>query len=506
MFIGEGPGKEEAKTGLPFVGRSGKLLRKMIDAIELTEDCYIANIVKCLRYNSLVQLEDGSWERIGRLVRNRYNGKVKSVDKYGNIINKKVLGWYVTPLAGRQVYKLTYKSAPRRGSYKSSITLTGDHPVITEKGEKSVSSLTKKDKIMVGQGFPKVIMDLIVGSLLGDGHICYNNAYLSFSHSIKQKEYALFKRSILQSVLKCSIDYYKVNDGTSKFHDAIRCRTNSHRVFYYLRNKFYENRKDIVPHSIINELNPFILAIWFMDDGYMRIRPLKKPLAEIATTRFNLSEIEILIKGLSNLNLLAYENKKRIYFDVDNTIKLSEIIAPYVPSCMRWKLHPEIDKKIPFDESFLEDTIPITFYDNVEMSPIKFKGTDKSFYCLDVEETHNFVTSGGVVHNCRPPNNRDPEKEEIEICVKYLKKQIEIINPKLLVLLGKTAVKGICPKYIGFNMKNLRQISKGFDIKYENIPVIITFHPAALLYTKKWRKEAKEDFEFIQITYQKLKS
>lgn len=48
MFIGEGPGEEEDKTGRPFVGKAGQLLTKMIEAIELRrEEVYIANIVKC---------------------------------------------------------------------------------------------------------------------------------------------------------------------------------------------------------------------------------------------------------------------------------------------------------------------------------------------------------------------------------------------------------------------------------------------------------------------------
>jgi uracil-DNA glycosylase len=48
MFVGEGPGAEEDRQGLPFVGRSGELLTKIIEAIELTRDqVYIANIVKC---------------------------------------------------------------------------------------------------------------------------------------------------------------------------------------------------------------------------------------------------------------------------------------------------------------------------------------------------------------------------------------------------------------------------------------------------------------------------
>lgn len=48
MFIGEGPGREEDETGIPFVGRSGRLLNKILEAVEIKrEDVYIANIVKC---------------------------------------------------------------------------------------------------------------------------------------------------------------------------------------------------------------------------------------------------------------------------------------------------------------------------------------------------------------------------------------------------------------------------------------------------------------------------
>lgn len=48
MFVGEGPGQDEDKTGRPFVGKAGRLLTKMIEAIDLKrEDVYIANIVKC---------------------------------------------------------------------------------------------------------------------------------------------------------------------------------------------------------------------------------------------------------------------------------------------------------------------------------------------------------------------------------------------------------------------------------------------------------------------------
>ncbi|MBI3019150.1 MAG: hypothetical protein HYY61_04590 [Deltaproteobacteria bacterium] len=143
MFVGEGPGHDEDVTGRPFVGRAGQLLTKIIEAMKLKrQDVYIANIVKCLRYNALVQLGDGSWERIGRLVRSRYSGEVMSVDSDGRIVPKRVVGWHTSPLAGRQVFRLTYRSAKNAGASRVGIQLTGDHPVLTEKGYVPVEQLT----------------------------------------------------------------------------------------------------------------------------------------------------------------------------------------------------------------------------------------------------------------------------------------------------------------------------------------------------------------------------
>src|SRR4051812_10002751 len=94
MFVGEAPGKNEDEQGLPFVGQAGKLLDKLLAEIGLTRaDVFVVNTLKCLRYTSQVQLGDGSWERIGRLVRDRYAGTVMSVDASGQLVPRRVIGW-----------------------------------------------------------------------------------------------------------------------------------------------------------------------------------------------------------------------------------------------------------------------------------------------------------------------------------------------------------------------------------------------------------------------------
>jgi len=115
---------------------------------------------------------------------------------------------------------------------------------------------------------------------------------------------------------------------------------------------------------------------------------------------------------------------------------------------------------------------------------------------IGIIEKHHYIAN--VVKD-RPPGNRPPEPEEIDVCSKFLKKQIEIIAPRLLVLLGRTAVKALIPDHSKTRIEDLRNM-KGC-LTYLNIPVIVTYHPSALLRTP-WRKAgAKEDFKYLQEIY-----
>ncbi len=85
---------------------------------------------------------------------------------------------------------------------------------------------------------------------------------------------------------------------------------------------------------------------------------------------------------------------------------------------------------------------------------------------------------------CHPPNNRDPLEEEVSACFEYLKKEIEIISPRVIMTLGKVAT------YVLMGMKGKMKdlaISKirGKVFSYNSIPVVPTFHPAYLLRNRK---------------------
>lgn len=79
------------------------------------------------------------------------------------------------------------------------------------------------------------------------------------------------------------------------------------------------------------------------------------------------------------------------------------------------------------------------------------------------------------VVKCRPPQNRVPEKDEADACIGYLQNQIKLVNPKVIVLLGSTALKNI----LGEELSITRE--RGKVIEKDGIIYVPTFHPAALL-------------------------
>src|SRR5687767_9898291 len=168
IFVGEAPGANEDRQGLPFVGQAGRLLDTLLGEIGLTrDDVFVVNTLKCLRYNTMVQLGDGSWERIGRLVRNRYAGTVMSVDADGSLAPRRVTGWHASPLADRRVFQLSFRNAKHSSGGKASTQLTGDHPVLTERGYVPAAELLPADRVATGQGLSEVARDVVCGSLLG---------------------------------------------------------------------------------------------------------------------------------------------------------------------------------------------------------------------------------------------------------------------------------------------------------------------------------------------------
>jgi uracil-DNA glycosylase len=89
----------------------------------------------------------------------------------------------------------------------------------------------------------------------------------------------------------------------------------------------------------------------------------------------------------------------------------------------------------------------------------------------------------------RPPGNRKPAPEEVEVCLPYLKKQIELIKPKVILCVGLTAAEGLLGTTEGLGRL------RGRVLNYEGVPVMVTYHPAALLRNPAWKRPTWEDVQ-----------
>ena len=95
---------------------------------------------------------------------------------------------------------------------------------------------------------------------------------------------------------------------------------------------------------------------------------------------------------------------------------------------------------------------------------------------------------------CRPPGNRNPEKEETEACMPYLESQIKLIKPEVIVLLGSVALKNILGEEYGIT------VSRGKWFNKENIQYLPTWHPAALLRDETKKIDFWKDLKLVKET------
>jgi DNA polymerase len=98
----------------------------------------------------------------------------------------------------------------------------------------------------------------------------------------------------------------------------------------------------------------------------------------------------------------------------------------------------------------------------------------------------------------RPPNNRDPLAAEVEAHIPILYKQLTLIKPKIILAVGKTAGNSLLGR-----KSSLGALRDKFH-DYYGVPLIVTYHPAALLRNEQWKRPTWEDMKLLRTRYDKL--
>jgi uracil-DNA glycosylase family 4 len=121
---------------------------------------------------------------------------------------------------------------------------------------------------------------------------------------------------------------------------------------------------------------------------------------------------------------------------------------------------------------------------------------DKILAAVDLNLEHVFITN---IVKCRPPNNRDPEPNEINSCLGYLRKQIEIMKPKMILSLGRVSGRTLLGQELSLSKM------RGQIHNFEGIPLVITYHPSALLRNESWKRPTWDDMKMFKSKYMELK-
>lgn len=119
----------------------------------------------------------------------------------------------------------------------------------------------------------------------------------------------------------------------------------------------------------------------------------------------------------------------------------------------------------------------------------------KMLQAIKIDRKDIFITN---VVKCHPPHNRNPLPFESNSCMPILLKQIELIKPKVILLMGLVAAKTLLER--NWTLKRFREETYTFA----GVPTFVTYHPSALLRNSQWKKPAWVDLQKLQKYYDNL--
>ncbi len=167
-------------------------------------------------------------------------------------------------------------------------------------------------------------------------------------------------------------------------------------------------------------------------------------------------------------------------------------IARAVHDCTRCPLHEARTRAVPGEGNPNADIMLIGegpgFHEDRQARP--FVGASGKFLeellgSIGYKRQDVFIAN---VVKCRPPGNRDPQPEELGACQDYLERQIELVDPKVIVTLGRYSMYRYFP---GASISRIH----GQPERFGDRLVVPMFHPAAALHQPKWRPLITEDFK-----------
>jgi DNA polymerase len=200
----------------------------------------------------------------------------------------------------------------------------------------------------------------------------------------------------------------------------------------------------------------------------------------------------------------GYRSKQRVYSDsVDsvNNIDTIESIAEEIRACRNCPLGSSRTNAAP-GEGVMQPLVMVIgegpgAEEDAQGRPFVGKAgqlLDKMLSSIGLSRTSNCFIANVI--KCRPPNNRDPFPEETSACAHFLERQIKLLKPKFILIAGKVAAQNL--------LKTSEPIGKlrgkffELDVGTSTYPLLVTYHPAALLRSEEYKRPAWEDLKLLR--------
>ncbi|MDE3031978.1 MAG: recombinase RecA [Acidobacteriota bacterium] len=362
----------------------------------------------CFSYNARVVLADGTTEKIGKIVNQKMPVEVLSYDATtGTMVPKRVVSWFDNGVT-EQFLQITVAKPYKNG--RAQLSCTSNHLIRTPSGWTEAGRLKVGDRVL--EALPHYLSDFqlsaLRGTLMGDGALSPTRSGLGarfrYSHCGAQAEYADWKASLFGNV---GASRHVRND------DVVTYDFTPMPELAELRQSVYVDGKKVFDDDYLKSLTPLSLALWYMDDANFSVR--SKGLQQ--RTAGGSGRITICVEAMeaqTRTRLVSYladtwgvratlressANKKAILvFDTSESAKFQALIAPYV--------HPSMDYKLlaRFRGRFaLEPVFEPMRYELMAMpvTAVRVKPKTRSMHRFDieVEDSHNYLVDGVVVHN-----------------------------------------------------------------------------------------------------------
>lgn len=475
VFIGEGPGEVEDTTGRPFVGPAGQLLDRVLESAGLKrEEVYITNMVKCfISPRVLIYTADGYKPikdiRVGDLVLT-HKGRFRRVV-------------YVRPREilphGSPVVRLAFR-AVTENARPLKITVTPEHPFLVNDEWKRAADIRVGDRARA----------------LGDRcEVCGRLYFVRYnryeSRTYHTCSYRCHNRRIFQDPRNRErVRQVMLQQYGSGVRDPFAITARANERVRQLVAAGTAKLQHLMPEE--RQRSRIILAA-HVTEGKAKHR-----------SGFGEEELKSILDrlGVNYVHHFAFPGTSLIYdFCLPDHQIILEVIGPgfanapaqggallrqrqaaengYLVLNLWW--HQILECPEMVEETLrrlLRNHAGDYDFVDVKVVEVEHRYTRRPFrlYNIGVEDDESYVVAGIVSHNCRPPLNRTPQKDEIESCWPYLEAQLRHLQPKIIVPLGNLAAQ--------FFLRTTEGITtlRGQLFKWQGgVEIFPMFHPSYLL-------------------------